>query len=249
MLKSILAWASVFLIGSAQAAISLSSTRVIFDGQYNEATIEVRNLGDEDVLLQAWLDAGSEQETSPLPFAVSPPLSKAPGKARQPLRLLYQGAGMPDDRESVLWLNVQEIPQNPGGENVLQLAVRQRIKVFYRPAGLATDASKAPAQLEWLLQRFAGNTIQLNVHNPSSYHVSLAQVQLTADGYYSLMAGTTMLRPGERRTIPMTPLRDGLLATLSFTSITDFGGLEEYRTVLSYAEPQSGTYTADTQDR
>lgn len=37
---------------------------------------------------------------------------------------------LPVDRESVFWLNVKEIPKKSAEENVLQIAVRSRIKLF-----------------------------------------------------------------------------------------------------------------------
>ncbi|WP_162873694.1 fimbrial biogenesis chaperone, partial [Klebsiella pneumoniae] len=54
------------------------------------------------------------------------------------LRFIYSGNGLPQDKETLLWINVQEIPPAPKQENVLQVAVRTRIKLFYRPVALKT---------------------------------------------------------------------------------------------------------------
>lgn len=223
---------------SIQAAISLNNTRVIFDGAHKEATIEVRNQGDTEVLLQSWLDTGKRDDDE-LPFAVSPPLAKASANGRQMLRLLYQGSGMPTDRESVVWLNVQEIPRQPDGDNVLQLAVRQRIKVFFRPVGLAGDAAQAPSQLQWKLQR-NGEQTALEVHNPALFHVSLAAVRLQGDGYDSPMDDTTMIAPGERRQLPMKPIGSARSASLQFSSINDYGGVDDYQATVDFAQASAG---------
>ena len=114
-------------LGAAQAGITLGGTRVIFPGENKEASIRIRN-GDSDVLVQSWLESSSS--TDELPFALSPPLARLNANQQQLLRIMYEGRGMPSDRESVFWLNVQEIPKKASGQNVLQLAVRQRIKVF-----------------------------------------------------------------------------------------------------------------------
>lgn len=95
--------AVLLLMGSvgAQGAISLSGTRLVFDGQYQEASIEVRNRGDSEALFQAWLSDAQDDDDTPLvrrrtlPFVVTPPLSRLPGGGRQVLRVLYQGTGMP----------------------------------------------------------------------------------------------------------------------------------------------------------
>jgi chaperone protein EcpD len=64
---------------------------------------------------------------------------------------------VPQDRESVFWLNVLEIPPKPVGKaNHIQLTVRSRLKLFYRPAGLAGSPKAAVAQLRWRLVRGSG---------------------------------------------------------------------------------------------
>lgn len=146
------------------ASISLSSTRIVFDGDHKEANITVRN-GNQDVLIQSWVDA-SDAQANAAPFAVTPPLARIFAKEQQLLRILYEGAGMPTDRESVVWLNVQEIPQAATTENTLQLAVRQRIKIFFRPAGLPGSALVAPTQLEWQLVKRGAESL-LTVKNPT----------------------------------------------------------------------------------
>ena len=137
----------LLMAAQAAASISLNATRIVFDGDHKEANITVRN-GNQDVLIQSWVDM-NDASASRAPFAVTPPLARVFAKEQQLLRILYEGKGMPTDRESVVWLNVQEIPKASAAENTLQLAIRQRIKIFYRPAGLTGSALQAPAQLEW----------------------------------------------------------------------------------------------------
>lgn len=99
--------AGLLMTHSAFASISLSSTRIIFDGAHKEANVTVRN-GGQTILAQSWLDAGDTAGSAP-PFAVTPPLARLEPNQQQLLRILYEGRGMPADKESVVWLNVQEI--------------------------------------------------------------------------------------------------------------------------------------------
>lgn len=49
---------------------------------------------------------------------------------------------LPKDRESVFYLNIFDIPtklENKQDKNVLQLAIKSRIKLFYRPKELTTS--------------------------------------------------------------------------------------------------------------
>jgi len=95
----------VFAAAPLQAAVSLSGTRLVFDGRFREVSIEARNRGTEEVLLQAWLsDANEGPEPSVnLPFVLTPPLSRLAPEGRQVLRLMYEGLGMSRCCTSMCW--------------------------------------------------------------------------------------------------------------------------------------------------
>lgn len=210
----------------AAASISLNATRIVFDGDHKEANITVRN-GNQDVLVQSWVDM-NDASGSRAPFAVTPPLARVFAKEQQLLRILYEGTGMPMDRESVVWLNVQEIPKASETENTLQLAIRQRIKIFYRPAGLAGSALQAPAQLEWTLTKNGSRTL-LQVKNPTLYHVSMADIKVQA----VLASDSTMIAPGEEKQFPLSAAITSGPVQLSFSSINDYGAQNHYSAPLS----------------
>jgi P pilus assembly chaperone PapD len=214
----------------AQGALSLSGTRLIFDGRYDEATIDVSNRSDSEALIQAWLDVpheGSEPQDSrsvDLPFALTPHLARVPAQGKQTLRLLYEGVGMPRDRESMLHLFVLAIPRRSELAQQLSIALRHRINVFYRPAGLSGDPADAAQMLIW--QRVQGADMQLSVRNPTPYHVSLLDVRVgevsVAD--YRLLppfSGASLALPADQpeRTAP---------ETLHFNAMTDYGGQRYY---------------------
>lgn len=215
-------------VSQAAASISLSSTRLIFDGKYKEASITVRNSGN-DVLIQSWVD--NDNEAAAVPFAVTPPLARISGQEQQLLRIIYEGAGMPADRESVLWLNVQEIPQASQIKNTLQLAVRQRIKLFFRPAGLRGHAYMAPTELLWQLQSRSGHTV-LTVKNPGAYHVSMSDITLKSGTATELAADSIMIAPGQQKDFPLKQFSSSSSAKLTFASINDFGAQDAYTSQL-----------------
>ncbi|PAA17703.1 pilus assembly protein [Pseudomonas fragi] len=230
---------SLFVTTEAFASISLSATRVIFDGSRKEANITVRN-GGQNVLVQSWIDSDLAENTS-LPFAITPPLARVAANQQQLLRILYEGGGMPIDKESVVWLNVQEIPQASASDaNILQLAVRQRVKVFFRPADLPGEAAKAPAQLKWKLQNEGGQTL-LKVNNPGHYHVSLADLEVGKSDKAELIIGATMIAPGEDRTFKLKAAPLSLSPPLRFASINDYGALQKFETTVNFQSMSSAT--------
>ncbi|HCT05181.1 MULTISPECIES: molecular chaperone [unclassified Pseudomonas] len=216
----------MLMAAQATASISLNATRIVFEGDHKEANITVRN-GNQDVLIQSWVDR-NDASGSRAPFAVTPPLARVFAKEQQLLRILYEGSGMPTDRESVVWLNVQEIPKASTTENTLQLAIRQRIKIFFRPAGLPGSALQAPAQLEWTLVRHGTQTL-LIVKNPTLYHVSMADISVQDH----LASDSTMVAPGEEKQFPLKGLTASGTLPLSFLSINDYGAQTPYTATLA----------------
>ncbi|MCW2268204.1 Chaperone protein EcpD precursor [compost metagenome] len=233
----------MLMAGQAMSSISLSATRIVFDGNHKEANVTVRN-GNQDVLIQSWVDHSDAQRS--IPFAVTPALARVFAREQQLLRVLYEGAGVPVDKESMVWLNVQEIPQAAAAANTLQLAVRQRIKIFFRPAGLPGNALMAPTELQWQLLQQSGRPL-LQVKNPSLYHVSMADIKLETAKQSELAVDSTMVAPGEVKTFPIKTLGADNNVRLSFFSINDYGAQNKYTTTLSSGQTSTATEAPNKQ--
>ncbi len=214
---------------AATAGISLSSTRLIFNEGKKEQSIVVRNSGGQ-ILVQSWLEPEPGVKVNDLPFVVTPPLVRVAPEQQQLLRILYSGAPMPVDKESIFWLNVQEIPQAGDSENALQFAIRQRIKVFYRPRNLAGEAIQAPLNVEWRMTRNSAGA-QLHLSNTTPYYVSLVDLDLAgkAEGR---IAEIQMLAPGASVVLPLRLLEGATATTLHFGSMNDYGGRDQYQVEL-----------------
>ena len=164
---------------SASASVVIATTRVIYPAEQAEVTVKLSNEGRNPSLVQAWIDDGQPQapvETLQMPFDLMPPMFRLePGRA-QSLRLFHDGTPLPDDRESLFWLNVLDLPPKAAG-NALQLSLRTRIKLIYRPADLQGRARDAHLQLTWQLTQQPQGW-QLQAHNPSPYFIHLSGLEL-----------------------------------------------------------------------
>jgi len=219
--------ALLFSMG-AQAGIIINTTRVIYPAQDKEVNFGVHNTGTGEILVQSWLEPSAEHtDANNLPFVITPALARLPGEGRQLLRVIYAGSDMPLDRESVMWLNVQEIPQAVA-ENALQVAIRQRIKLFFRPRGLAGDPGDAPEKLSWKL----ADRTTVQVDNPGPYHVSMVRITGQQDGAQLLDQDSQMLAPGQSFRFALSSPVDNAGLALSFISINDFGGQVAYHATL-----------------
>jgi chaperone protein EcpD len=217
---------------AAHAGIVLNGTRVVFPAEQREVTVKVSNEGQHPELVQAWIDRGdthADPASTRVPFVLTPPVARLdPGKA-QALRILFDGEALPQDKESVFWLNVLDIPPKPSAQaeadhNLLQMAVRSRIKLFYRPAKLPGDPAEAPAKLHWTLVRQGGHTV-LQATNPTPYAVSFAQIAV-ASGSESTTAGDGgMVEPGATATFALHGSVKGASPHVRYQAINDYGGV------------------------
>lgn len=152
----------------ANAIFSLSATRVIHSESMKESSIEVYNNSENEMLIQGWLDSGGG-DSSPPPFAMTPQLVKIQKKQSKSFRIFYQGIGLPKDKESLFWLNILAIPISVDNDESLQIAIQQRIKLFYRPSNLSGDARLAPESLKVTLVK---NEILLQ--NATPYYINIS---------------------------------------------------------------------------
>ncbi|GAB3769876.1 fimbrial chaperone [Ramlibacter monticola] len=215
----------------AQASVVIAGTRVIYNAKERELTVKLSNEGQLPALTQVWLDKGdpsASPATISVPFTVTPPVARIDPAKAQTLRIFYTGEPLPQDRESVFWLNVLEVPpkakeQSQGETNKLQLAFRTRIKLFFRPAGLTGSAQEAPAQIEWRLRREGGQT-SLEARNPTPYFVSFASLEVAGPGASAKLDQGGMVGPGETKKFPLSRETPAGALKLRYQAINDYGG-------------------------
>ncbi|WP_409422218.1 fimbria/pilus periplasmic chaperone [Pseudaeromonas sp. ZJS20] len=207
-----------------QANVVINTTRVVYPGNAREITVALNNGGPAPALVQAWLDEGdpdARPDHTRVPFILLPPIFRLDPQQAQALRLTYsQSRPLPQDRESLFWLNVLDIPAKPDDSaNYLQLAIRSRLKLFYRPASLKADVRQAPARLQIRLENQG-----LRLENPTPFYVTLTELQLT-QGEHTQPLDSLMLAPFASERLPLAlPVTPGPLQ-LTFKSIDDYGAL------------------------
>lgn len=223
-------------LDSVYAGIVLDRTRLIYNAKDAESSFIVTNKDINEVMIQSWMESDSISSDN-IPFILTPSLVRIDGEKQQKLRLFYKGDGLPKDRESVLWMIVQEIPQKSKVENSISLAVRQRIKMFYRPNKLNGSQSTAAKRLEFTLEKNKDN-VYLIINNKSEYHITIAQskIYLSRGNYNNvIMVENGMINPFEVRRIKLEKsFNDTKEDTdIEFDSINDFGGLDRIKSSLA----------------
>ncbi|KGB92159.1 MULTISPECIES: fimbria/pilus periplasmic chaperone [Burkholderia] len=193
-------------VSTAYGSVVIMGTRVIYPAGEREVSIKLSNEGSSPALVQTWLDKGdpkAQPGAVQLPFTLMPPLFRMEPRKGQTLRLIYTGEPLPQDKESVFWLNVLEVPPkaqvSTENENLMQLAFRYRIKIFFRPKALPDNPDAAATQLTWTPVP-EGGEMKVRVDNPSAYHVTIVNIDAGIDGKsYSDSVGG-MVDPGGNTT-------------------------------------------------
>jgi P pilus assembly chaperone PapD len=214
------------VVPTAQAAISLDRTRVVFPGNEKSVSLTVHNQNPElPYLAQGWLeDAQGTKLEGNSAFTVLPPVQRVEPKGQTQLKIqaMPGAALLPQDRESLYYFNLREIPPKSDKANVLQIALQTRVKMFYRPAALAEAASKlqaTPFQEQLTLMK-AGDGYTVN--NPTPYFVTLIGASAKKGG--EVVKGFEPLMVPPKGSITLGGSASALGSAPVLVYVNDYGG-------------------------
>ncbi|HGM4928512.1 TPA: fimbria/pilus periplasmic chaperone [Serratia marcescens] len=207
----------------AQAAIALDRTRVIFDGGQNSVSLNLSNQNKQlPYLAQGWLeDEQGNKIQSPL--VVLPPVQRIePGKPSQiKIQALPAAKQLPQDRETLYYFNLREIPPKSNKPNTLQIALQTRIKLFYRPAAIVpsrTDMA-TPWQEQLTLTR---QEERYQVNNPTPYYITIVDAGSKKGGEGVKGFEPFMIAPKSQASLTVGAAALGGSPVLTY--INDYGG-------------------------
>ncbi|WP_455812476.1 fimbrial biogenesis chaperone [Pseudomonas graminis] len=216
--------------GLCYANVIISGTRSIYPSDKKEISVQLLNDGASPSLVQAWIDDGdpdSTPETAKVPFLLMPPVVKVPAHSGQQLRVKYIGGKLPSDRESVFYLNVLDIPpvpENLKGKNIMQLAIKSRIKLFFRPVELKVTPKDMIDKLSLTRE---GNAI--TIHNTSPYYITLSSLNI--DKVENILKQGLMIEPFSQKSVE-TKKTSSTEKSVSIIYIDDYGASIELRKKL-----------------
>ncbi len=220
--------------GLAHSAVVIEGTRIIFDGGKKEQVVRINNRDQvKPALIQVWADDGVDVKNinNPnLPFVITPPIVRIePGKG-QSIRVIYNGKTLPQDKESVFYFNVLEIPpESEESKNIsqrLDIAFKTRIKLFYRPEALRKESSSTYLdKLKWSVINLPGKGTALKAENPSPYYISVAGIKTKINGKETELRGD-MLAPGASAIYSQNEnaqILNGNITDFTYAILNDYG--------------------------
>ncbi|HBE9082021.1 fimbria/pilus periplasmic chaperone [Serratia fonticola] len=205
----------------AQAAIALDRTRVIYDGSQKSLSLNISNENKQlPYLAQGWIeDAQGNKITAPL--TVLPPVQRVEPGANSQVKVQGLPAAnlLAQDRESLFYFNLREIPPRTDKPNTLQIALQTRIKLFYRPKALMTASGDTPWQEKITLSKQGDSYV---VHNPTPYFVTLVDGRSKVKGESLKDFEPLMVEPKGKGTLKASASALGNSPVLTY--INDYGG-------------------------
>jgi len=207
----------LLVAATAHAGVIINGTRLVYQGDKKESSLGLSNPDATDYLVQSWVDSGGKNLTK-APFLITPPLFRLDAKEDNVLRVVRTGGNLPEDRESLYWLNIKAIPSSKHveGMNTLQIAINTRIKLLYRPSSVKGKPEEAADKLEWHRE---GNDLVVN--NPTPFYMNFQKV--TLNGHKVDKA--TWAVP-ETETHFALPGNVGG-STVAYSIITDYGSISQ----------------------
>lgn len=206
----------------SMAAFVLNGTRFIYDEGKKNTSFTVSNEADKTYGGQVWID--NTNQGNGVYMVPQPPFFKVGAKQKQVIRIMNTEDSLPKDRESLFWLNVQEVPPKPEVKDaegsVLAIAMNTRVKVIYRPAALKDGRQGAEKQL--VLEQRGSETW---LKNPTPYYMAVVGVKV--NGQNVSLSDKTLADIAQLKPFSDVSLGKKVTGKASVDAINDWGGIEE----------------------
>lgn len=209
------------LSSTAYGAVSMDRTRVIFDGSQKSISLNISNNNKQlPYLAQGWIENADGQKIQS-PLVVLPPVQRLePGKSSQvKIEALPAISTLPQDRESLFYFNLREIPPKSDKPNTLQIALQTRVKLFYRPKAIIPEKNGAPWQDKLTLEKQGDQYV---VKNPTPYYVTIINATANAKSSEGQDFTPVMVPPFGQDKLGVNANQLGNSPVLTY--INDFGG-------------------------
>ncbi len=202
------------------AAINVDRTRIIFSGQKKSVSLVVNNQHKTlPYLAQSWIEDEEGNKVSE-PFMVLPFIQRVEANAKNQLKITKTHGldKLPQDRESLFYFNVREIPPISEKENIMQIAIQSRLKIFYRPTQIENNSDKAWAEH----LKYTHYKEHILIENPTRYYITLGYLSNNLKNNFSGF-NSIMIAPMSKLSVNIPNI---IPSQLYVGYIDDYGGLK-----------------------
>ncbi|MFG1173170.1 molecular chaperone [Erwiniaceae bacterium CAU 1747] len=208
------------------------NSRIVFDGDNKLQSSVLVNTNKYPVVVQLWVDNGDFTKTpekASAPFFVTPVTSKMDPLKLNEIKIIFSGElkDIPQDRESLYWLNIFEIPpvnNNKKEDNEVTLSMLTQIKLIYRPARLRVNADELRQELQLVTYKLEKGDSGLNItlDNPTPYVANLASLAIFGRKGNEIAS----LKSGQSMDLSLLPMSSKKISTSIKSDISNINGVE-----------------------
>lgn len=119
------------IILPAHAGIVIYGTRVIYPAEKKEVVVQLVNQGEQASLVQSGLMTVTlhyRQKKIQVPFMLTPPVARVAAESGQQIKIKKMPNSLPDNKESLFYLNVLDIPPN-SRENAGKMCLNSQCRI------------------------------------------------------------------------------------------------------------------------
>ncbi|RUT65307.1 chaperone protein fimC precursor [Morganella morganii] len=200
------------MISQAHAAVVVGGTRFIYPQDKKMITIPVDNTDKKTAyLIQSWIEK-EDGLTKSRDFFLTSVIFQLDAEKKGILRVIRKKTAFPDDRETLLWLNIRGISET--GENrgnKLQVVINSKFKFFFRPRELTEP--------DYNNLRYEKKGNKIIIINDTPFHITVRDI-IVNDKEHTV---SDMIIPFDSLTVPITTIHNNDTITVSY--ISDFGGI------------------------
>lgn len=214
---------SIAFCSQAMAAFSLNGTRFIYEGGKKNISFEVTNSADQTYGGQVWIN--NTNQGNGVYFVPQPPFFKVGAKQKQIVRIMSTDTSLPQDKESLFWLNVQEVPPKPDVKDseagVLAIAMNTQVKLIYRPTAIKDGRRDAEKKIK--VEQRGGSTW---LSNPTPYYFAI--INLKSNGKNVTLGDKVSAELAQLKPFSDVSLGKKVNGNVTIDAINDWGGVQSY---------------------
>lgn len=221
---SVIIW---MLASPVYSGVMPSQSRVIFNASDRMQSLMLVNTNSYPVVVQTWADNGEgNPDVKNIPFIILPPIFRLEPSDVRGIRIVKNDTSLAQDRESIFWLNIYEMPPDTriNKENSVLVTMNTQIKVINRPALVTTTPTESLAKVRCTLQSKG----LLKCSNHSANYLSVSNIRYIdkENRMHAIKNGMLTFPPYSEVSIHENKM-ESIPAKLIFTLVEDGGGLKD----------------------
>ncbi|SKA50401.1 fimbrial chaperone [Photobacterium toruni] len=210
-----------FMTTQCYASFVLDGTRYIYDGNKKNIAVQITNDSNNEYGGQIWIE-NTDQPKDNIYFIPAPAFFTISKNQIQIDSIINVNNSLPKNKESLFYLNVQEIPLKSTTNNSLQIAMNTRVKLIYRPKAIINDRAGAENKINIISKN---GDIYLN--NPTPYYFAITSVN--ANNQPLQLSSVIMNRLTVFKPFSKVMLGNYGDKNISFKAINDYGAVINYK--------------------